>query len=633
MREQRAPFRQDEGQQPAASFGPRGEHNSSGERHEPLHVTIAEGFVANHAGNVADTERDSLVASVTREVAYISSQNMTNEQRVAAFEDLIVRLRVESSAINHTQPAPNSRERNTRRGNEAPLPTDADDPENQYDNLDRESRNEKKRGWIKRALIGGNLALGGLVLRGYSLVSERQNKQAQKYQQQPGESNEAYEKRKHKASIVGWVGAAAIGGLMYHTKIFGLLDSDGGGQPSASPAESEVPTGGDGADDESASPDAPSEDEIELASYSNSDASFYDFENKQFAGDHGTPLVASEADGERGAGFADWMNRNKTETNGLGNVAAGLGIDQDGNIITDPDQLAAHQSLENRNVLADQIDGDRSLQRSYDENIRDALENKFSLETITIDRPYTTTLMNDMNGDPVISIKKHVDLGGTAFKATNPETGEVTYWRKECGGYQQIWFEDIPEPTPVYQSSYAPVVEYHSEPVTPVVVHENPGIGGPTPELPVPELPEPEVPVPELPTPEEPIPEEPEPEEPEPEQPTPIPEGKRWGDQVDTGMDPLGVTAPTEDFATAGNGTGSPSLTGTEPIGSGNTDVVVEGATVGTGGGRDESTGDTGADAAEADRDQSHDSATDEATEGTDDATGTADEPVAGRVE
>jgi len=606
MSERRAPFRQNEGQQPAVNFGPRNEHDSSAEHYEPVHVTIANRFVENHAGDLSGADRDNFRVDVTRAVADISSRDITSEQRVAAFEDLIVRLRTESSTRNQTQPAPNSRERNTRRGNEAPLPTDADDPENQYDNLDRENRNEKKRGWIKRALIGGNLALGGLVLRGYSLVSERQNKQAQKYQQQPGESNEAYEKRKHKASIVGWVGAAAIGGVMYHTKIFGLLDSDGSGQPSASAIEAEAPAG-DGVDDELASPDVMSQDEIELASYSSSDASFYDFENKQFAGDHGTPLVASEADGERGAGFADWMNRNKTETNGLGNVAAGLGIDQDGNIITDPDQLAAHQSLENRNVLADQIDGDRSLQRSYDENIRDALENKFSLETITIDRPYTTTLMNDMNGDPVISIKKHVDLGGTAFKATNPETGEVTYWRKECGGYQQIWFEDIPEPTPVYQSNYAPVVEYHSEPATPVVVHENPGIGGPTPEEPAPELPEPEVPVPELPTPEEPIPEEPIPE-PEPEEPLAIKEGDFHADTTIPLTEPGPLEPPAQEAT-------DPVFTQQQPgevIAPGQTGSEVQGSTQGTGPGRTEATGDAGEDAGAADLDQSHDSASEE---------------------
>lgn len=232
-----------------------------------------------------------------------------------------------------------------------------------------------------------------------------------------------------------------------------------------------------------------------LKQYNNSDASFYDFGHKEHRGDFGPGVQASAKDGTMPAGFGDWMARNRHEPNGLANLVSGLKLDGHGDSMTD------------RNNLANVYDNDKIAQIKADILVQDQLRDpaKFSVETIKIDFPYKTTYMVDANGDPVIAMQGYTDHGGEAFKIINKQTGEATYWRKNCGAYQQIWpLERASQP--VYQSTHTspvrqavvqqhtsprPVVPRTSNPVTPTEV-----IPPSTPDVPVTPTPEvPETPV------------------------------------------------------------------------------------------------------------------------------------------
>ncbi len=204
-----------------------------------------------------------------------------------------------------------------------------------------------------------------------------------------------------------------------------------------------------------------------LKQYNNSDSSFYDFAKKEHRGDFGPGVMASAKDGTMPAGFGDWMSRNRHEPNGLANLVSGLKLDGHGDSLTD------------RNNLANIYDNDKIAQIKADILVQNQLRDpsKFSLETIKVDFPYKTTYMVDVNGDPVISMQDYTDHGGEAFKIINKQTGEVTYWRKNCGAYQQIWPVERAA-QPVYHSTYAPqparqaVVQHApSRPAAPVESH------------------------------------------------------------------------------------------------------------------------------------------------------------------
>lgn len=221
-----------------------------------------------------------------------------------------------------------------------------------------------------------------------------------------------------------------------------------------------------------------------LTTYSNGDVSFYDYANKDFRGDFGPMVQASPEDGIYGIGFADWMGRNKHEPNGLANLVSGLKLDGHSDSLTD------------RNSLADIFDNDRTAQARADLMVQAELKNtdKFTIETIDIDFRYDTTYMVDANGDPVIATQLNVDHGGTAFMITNKQTGEVTYWRKDCGAYQQIW--PIKEAPEVEQPVFVPVEHTPPQrPVLPPVEHTPPPTTNP-PVAPPPASPPPVAPPP-----------------------------------------------------------------------------------------------------------------------------------------
>lgn len=117
-------------------------------------------------------------------------------------------------------------------------------------------------------------------------------------------------------------------------------------------------------------------------------------------------------------------------------------------------------------------------------------------------------------------------------------------------------------------------------------------------------------------------------------------DSKNWNQQINTGMDPAGITERTEDPAVSGNGTDSTSITGQERAGSGQSGVTAGengdgtgAATVGAGNGRTAETGNNGDAASGADGSQSHESATGQSSTGTTDATGSEAKPNTERVE
>lgn len=197
-------------------------------------------------------------------------------------------------------------------------------------------------------------------------------------------------------------------------------------------------------------------DEAYYKLYNTSDSSFLDYDNKEYRGDFGPALKASEKDGTMPAGFADWMERMKHEPNGVANLVSGLGMDgHDG-------------SMADRNNLADFLDSDSRESRiahakhgfAIETILRD--ENRYSVELIDL-TSYDSTYMYDDNGNLVIGKKDGLNLGGTAFEIIDKKTGEKTYWRTDCGGFQQVWpREEAPvAPAPVERkttttTTYAP---------------------------------------------------------------------------------------------------------------------------------------------------------------------------------
>ena len=186
-----------------------------------------------------------------------------------------------------------------------------------------------------------------------------------------------------------------------------------------------------------------------IMKYHNTDAQFFDFAHKQHHGDMGPSLIANTdhakdtVNGVYLPGYADWMERNKSNPTGLANLVSGLKLDGHGDTFTD------------RNQLANTLHGDPNAQMKYDERIQNALKDpkQFKVEEFKITTPYRTTYGYEVNGREMIGNEEHVDYGGTAFKITDSK-GVTTYWRKDCGGYQQIWLEPRPAPVQVQQQQY-----------------------------------------------------------------------------------------------------------------------------------------------------------------------------------
>lgn len=199
-------------------------------------------------------------------------------------------------------------------------------------------------------------------------------------------------------------------------------------------------------------------DEAYYKLYNTSDSSFLDYDNKEYRGDFGPALKASEKDGDMPAGFADWMERMKHEPNGVANLVSGLGMDNHDGSMTD------------RNALADFLDSDSRESRIAHARYGFAIEtiltdsDRYSVELIDL-KSYDTTYMYDDNGNLVIGKKDGLDLGGTAYEIIDKKTGEKTYWRTNCGGFQQVWpKEEAPvAPAPVVPEKVITTTVYAPE--------------------------------------------------------------------------------------------------------------------------------------------------------------------------
>lgn len=298
------------------------------------------------------------------------------------------------------------------------------DLENDASTLGLRDKVMSKFGLIKGAGFGGNVLLAATQLAGRR--EEKQAKRQAKIDRMNPSEREAYLRRNRAIVTLSTIAIGVAYGLM---RSRGMLVGESNAHSTTADIALAV----------AEHSNSTSADLYDINSYNNSDSSFYDFANKEHRGDFG-PSVLADADpakdtvnGNYNPGFADWMSRHKHEPNGLANLRVGLGLEGD------------DTSFARRNEVADMLNGDMNALRDADKSLVEALNDpdQFTVETISIDQPYTTTYMTDANGDPIIGVEQHVDYGGEAFKITNVATGEVTFWRKGCGADQQIWLEAV----------------------------------------------------------------------------------------------------------------------------------------------------------------------------------------------
>jgi|GEM_PF-3143542 len=294
---------------------------------------------------------------------------------------------------------------------------------------------------VKGAGFGGNVAL--LSGAAITLLGDSAKKRRDKYEAKLAGMNE--EQKKSYLKRNRWVtglSVVAIGTALYGAKVLAGLHHNSVGHTYVPPHTPDTPA-----------PAAPNH----LLEYHNTDANFWDFADKQHHGDFGNPLVADPdhakdtVNGTYLPGFADAMNRNKNNPTGLANLVSGLKLDGHGDSFSD------------RNQFADVLHGNVADQMKYDDMVQGALKDpsQFRVENYTISQPYTSTYGYSLNGHEAIGSEQHENYGGTAFKITNVKTGESTYWRKECGFYQQIWLEQSKPrvSAPVYHPVAAPAPE------------------------------------------------------------------------------------------------------------------------------------------------------------------------------
>lgn len=399
------------------------------------------------------------------------SLSMEDFVRVIGKDQVAEMSRIESKVMQETEGSP-----------ESTLPADFDDYD--YDTLEAQAKAgaeleplragvSERLGfsWVKGAGLYANAVMFGGALkerRDARLEAKLKNKTME-------EQLEFLDKWGQRQARLKKIGAYTIGlGLTAWTFKAGAdsmlpMFLDGGNQSGApklpgegfTPDSQEPRSDGVALMNEEKPLDPTALDKAVLKTYNNSDASFYDYGNKTFRGDFGPAVKASANDGMYGAGFSDWMSRNKHEPNGLANLVSGLKLEGHGDTLAD------------RNNLANIYDNDKMAHAKADLLVQAELRNpdKFRIETTDINFKYNTTYMVDVNGDPVIATQANTDHGGTAFKITNKATGEVTYWRKECGAYQQIWpIHEAPVKkstfveTPTYRPRGGSTPQYESNP-------------------------------------------------------------------------------------------------------------------------------------------------------------------------
>lgn len=322
---------------------------------------------------------------------------------------------------------------------DAEMPKDAADAAYDYDTVDAEAQ---VAGEVAPLREGAAERLGftwtkgaGLFINGVLFAASRSERMQQRMAVMSEAERDQYIKKRARIAKVATYTVAAAATVWTFKSAGNYFSLFGGASTGANHMAPGTFHAGDnkGADHnytlaDSEKPDLTDFDKAILNHYNNSDASFYDFAHKQFRGDFGPSLRPLSTDGTMPAGFNDWMLRNQHEPHGLANLVSGLKLDGHGD------------SMADRNALGNVYEHDKIAQVKADIMVQNELRdpNKYSLKTIDL-KSYNSTYMVDANGNPVISMKNNLHLGGHAIAITNKTTGETTYWRTECGGYQQVW--------------------------------------------------------------------------------------------------------------------------------------------------------------------------------------------------
>ncbi len=573
---------------------------------DETYAGIASEYINSYAGKIDENDRAQLHSEVVEHIKNIDVQ--TQDELVAAYGEIIDGLKQYAYARGLT-PEVDAQHGVAADTQERPVAESTETaPEGESE--DDEAEPKKKYTWRQKARM-----LLGLPSLAVATFYSRENK----FVRQAEESEEEYDARMKKQkwySVAGGVAIAAVfGAAKAYTAMKGIEHSTGvslsdhvGDGTGGSAHDSDTTIDGDTNFDGHL-------DESELAALSHAEESnFIDNNGRQgndFNDISGEKLRSTMLD-ENGevvdnpnvpAGFDALMDQYNASPRELG---AQLDQFRDAGIQF-PEELSElnRQPGEEYTAYIDRItEAMHGNQELHDNAVQFAADQLIGKEAVSLDGPYRSAyLVEDGQGGYQVYWDERVE---------SPDSNDQIIMlddkrgiRLPCGQPIELLPQESPVPMGIGGAPAVSVEGYvpsaHTTPYNP----EEPGTGGGNP------------------------PGEPnEPNEPgepnEPEEPGEPNDGKQWDKQIDTGMTPLGVTEQTEDFATSGNGTDSPSINGTEQPGSANPNTTAEGAVRGTG-----ETGGT----PETDLNQSSQSAIEQATPGTSDATGTADNPNSGRVE
>lgn len=548
---------------------------------DKIYQGIVDSYIDKFAGELASEERTRLSGDLLERIKNINVQ--TNDELVVEYGKIIKDLqelaRLNSGEVSSEESHENNTEDSPEVENDSSVERPAGVP-NTKEVVEAQKEVEANKGkysWKQKARM-----VLGLPSLGVMSIVGRKNK----FARAEGETDAEYDKRtkKHRWSLgaLAVAGSAAYFGYRVWANTRGLdandsfeghnLGADINGDSVVDGNEQAI-AGGFG----------------------------YDFADDPFNGENktgvhnwGNPL--EHRGGETMSGLTDMQDRWKESPEQMSTVAAEMGLDG--------------FTTENIEEMAEKMKGDPEFAQKTHEALQAILndsDTKISEGTPLVPGTYGSYFETMVDKDGVVSYDETINEAGSVIKVEYVDAEgntKVVEFKRECGG-QVIHRHPVAEVVP-------PTGTGEEVPVVPAPAPE----GYVPPTAPTPEQPSnpPGTGGGENPTP------EPEPE-PEPN------DGKQWDKQIDTEMDPLGVTAPTEDFATSGNGTESPSITGQEQPGSANPNVGAEGAQQGTG----EGIVTEGPGRAEADGNQSSESAVEQSTQSTEGVD--PGNPTNGRVE
>lgn len=211
---------------------------------EEVYKNIADTYIDSYAGDISDEERANLQANILERIKNI--QVSTKDELVKEYESIIAGLKHYAESRKEAEtPVAEAEAQNVAETE----PEEGASPEQVGDEL---TPADKKRNFVMRALIGANRWTGGKILMAQSWISEKRAKNANKYIQQEGESDEEYDKRMRRVGTRVNLAVVAIGGafLGYQAaRHLGLdlnpFDNGGAGNSGDKKAEGQPPIDGD----------------------------------------------------------------------------------------------------------------------------------------------------------------------------------------------------------------------------------------------------------------------------------------------------------------------------------------------------------------------------------------------------